>query len=107
MEINGTQYQLDGNGYLIDMTKWDSQLRDWLADREKIVLTEEHLQVIEFLRRYFQETGMHPVVRMITADMAESLGQEKATVKYFHVLFPAGLHQAFMIAGLPMKQSCC
>jgi tRNA 2-thiouridine synthesizing protein E len=107
MELNGVQYQIDDKGYLTDISQWDSQLRDWLAGRENIVLTAEHLQVIDFLRKYYQETGVHPAVRMITAGMAESLGKEKATVKYFHVLFPAGLHQAFMIAGLPMKQNCC
>lgn len=107
MELNGINCLIDSKGYLIDLLKWDSRLRDWLAARENIVLTVEHLHVVDFIRKYYMENGTHPAVRMITANMAESLGAEKATVKYFHVLFPAGLHQAFMIAGLPMKQSCC
>lgn len=107
MELHGTYYELDDKGYLTDMSRWDSRLRDWLAVRENIALTAEHLAVIDFLRGYYQQHGTHPVVRMITAEMAGALGPDKATIKYFHVLFPAGIHQAFKIAGLPMKQSCC
>jgi len=106
-EIKGTRYEFDCKGYLVDFSKWNAQVRDWLATREKVSLNGDHDQVIAFLRSYFEENNVHPVVRMITTDMAEKLGQEKGTIKYFHTLFPAGIHQAFMIAGLPMKESCC
>jgi tRNA 2-thiouridine synthesizing protein E len=107
LELNGKRYELNCKGFLVDMSSWDEQLRDRFAEQEKITLTDEHHMVIDFLRSYFEENNEHPVIRMITADMVEKLGREKGTPKYFHKLFPAGIHQAYLIAGLPMKQSCC
>ncbi len=107
VELNGKRYELNCKGFLVDMSHWDVLLRDWFAEQEKIELTDEHLKVIDFLRNYYGENNEHPVIRMITADMVEKLGREKGAVKYFHQLFPSGIHQAYMIAGLPMKHSCC
>ena len=107
IELNGKQYELNCKGFLVDISSWDTQLRDWLAEQEKIILSDDHHVVIDFLRRYFEENNEHPVVRMITAEMVEKLGREKGTVKYFHTLFSAGIHQAYKVAGLPMKHSCC
>lgn len=56
---------------------------------------------------FYEENKVHPVIRMITGALAKSLGSEKGTIKYFHNLFPVGIHQAFRIAGLPVKHSCC
>lgn len=106
-ELNGKQYEINNKGFLIDISSWDEQLRDRFAEEEKITLTNDHYIVIDFLRSYFEENNEHPVVRIIIAAMVEKLGQEKGTIKYFHVLFPAGIHQTYRIAGLPMKQSCC
>jgi len=47
------------------------------------------------------------VIRKITEELAKQFGQEKGTIKYFHALFLGGIHQAFLIAGLPMQDSCC
>lgn len=99
--------EFDSKGYLVDPAAWNPDLRDRLAAEENVVLNEEHHQVIYFLRSYFLENRMHPVIRMITASMSETLGADKGTAKYFHRLFPAGINQAFRIAGLPIKHSCC
>ena len=107
VELNGVQYELDCKGYLVDFSKWDAQLRDWFAERERIELIDEHRETIEYIRKYYNDHGVHPGIRMITSAMAEMFDKEKGTVKYFHVLFPAGLHQADKIAGLPMRHSCC
>jgi tRNA 2-thiouridine synthesizing protein E len=107
VELNGKRYELNCKGFLVDMSAWDEQLRDWFAEQEKIELTDEHLKVIDFFRNYYGENNEHPVVRVVAADMVEKLGREKGTTKYFHQLFPSGIHQAYMIAGLPMKHSCC
>jgi len=104
---NGRKGEFDCKGYLVDPLTWDPGLRDLLAKEENVVLNEEHHLVILFLRSYYEENAVHPVIRMITAAMAKSLGPEKGTSKYFHSLFPAGINQAFRIAGLPVKHSCC
>lgn len=111
MEEQGDNYMVgsafDCRGYLVDPSSWTHELRDRLAREENITLNEEHHQVIHYIRNYYQENSVHPLIRMITADMAEIFGAGKGTIKYFHSLFPAGINQAFRIAGLPVKHSCC
>lgn len=100
-------YLLNDKNYLKNFTDWDEEIRDWLASAEKIELSPEHIHVVNLLRKLFAQTPKHPVLRMITTDLAGRFGAEKGTVKYFHQLFPGGIHQAFLVAGLPMQDSCC
>jgi TusE/DsrC/DsvC family sulfur relay protein len=93
--------------YLVNFSDWDEQIRDWLASKENIILEPEHHCVIQFLRANYTRTKSHPVVRTVTAELKEQFGKDKGSVKFFHSLFPLGLHQAFLIAGLPMQDSCC
>ncbi len=105
--VSTRNYLLNDKYYLINFDDWDEVIRDWLADREEIRLTAEHLRVVSFLRQTFGQTKKHPVLRIITAELARKFGKEKGTVKYFHMLFPGGIHQAYLIAGIPMQDSCC
>lgn len=100
-------YLLGDKYYLKNFSDWDETLRDWLSQKEGVELTIEHLIVIDFLRKSFSGNNRHPAVRMVTAELSNRLGAEKGSVKYFHTLFSGGIHQAFMIAGLPMMDSCC
>ena len=77
------------------------------AEKANLELHREHLAVIEFLRESYRRDKRHPVIRMVTSNLAHSFAKEKGTVKYFHTLFPGGIHQAFLVAGLPMQDSCC
>ena len=93
--------------YLRSFSDWDENIRDWLAQKENIDLNHEHLVVIESLRKNYTNYNKHPAVRMVTTELTNQLGADKGSVKYFHNLFPGGIHQAFLIAGLPMMDSCC
>lgn len=104
---DGKGYVFDCRGFLVDPAAWNPELRDQLAQQENILLGEDHLMVIRFLRRYYAENEVHPVIRTITTAMTETLGAEKGSIQYFHTLFPVGINQAYRIAGLPVKHSCC
>ena len=105
--LGANTYLVNDKNYLKDFSAWDVQIRDWLALQERLGLTLEHLQVIDIMRRIFAEQRKHPVVRTVLGEMTSLLGSGKGTKKYFHTLFPGGLHQAFLVAGLPMQDSCC
>lgn len=104
---DGRSFPLDAEGFLQDDNEWIEPLSELLAERESVTLNREHWEIIRVLREFYRLNGQHPVIRVITTAMARSLGLEKGTIKYFHTLFPGGIHQAYRIAGLPMKQSCC
>lgn len=107
LKLHDKQYELDEKGFLIKTSDWDVKLRDWFAEKEKIQLTEDHYEMIAYLREYFDKYRLHPVPRVLTEAMSERLDQEKATNDYFHVLFPNSFNQAYRIAGLPSRRICC
>jgi len=107
LELKDKRYELNNKGYLLNMSQWNEDILKWFADQEAIDLSPDHHIIIMILRGYFSEHNLHPAVRTITSAMTQSLGPEKANLKYFHKLFPGGIHQSFKIAGLPMQDSCC
>lgn len=107
LPLGTQQYLLNDKFYVKNFSDWDEQLRDWLASRENLELGAEHHFVIGCLRDYYAELKVHPVVRTVTCALREEFGVEKGSIKHFHGLFPGGIHQAFLIAGLPMVDSCC
>lgn len=106
LELNGKRYLLSAENHLLDLDSWDAQLRDYLALQLNLELSDDHLKVIELIRRSFKERNKHPFVRVVTADMGKEMGPEKGTKRYFYNLFPKGIHQAFQLAGLPMQGFC-
>jgi TusE/DsrC/DsvC family sulfur relay protein len=105
-ELNGKKYLLSENNQLLDLETWDHQVRDYIADKLKLDLNEDHKQVIELIRTSYTSRNKHPFVRVVTADMEKDMGTEKGTIRYFYNLFPKGIHQAFQVAGLPMQGFC-
>lgn len=107
IEISSKKYLLNDRYYLLDFHCWDEEVRKWLANKEGIALSSEHLHAINHLRDNFEQTKRHPVIRVVTSELARKFGSKKGTTKYFHTLFPKGIHQAYLIAGIPMQDSCC
>lgn len=107
ISLGSKEYVLNDKFYLKNSDTWDDNIRDWLAAKEGISITSEHHFVTEILRNDYAKKGVHPVIRTVTSELKRKFGAEKGTVKYFHSLYPGGIHQAFLIAGLPMQDSCC
>ena len=107
VRLTDKTYLVNDRYYLIDFNAWDEQLRDWLAEKADLTLRPEHLTVIVILRESFSQNKRHPVIRLVTSNLARIYAKEKGTVQYFHTLFPGGIHQAYLLAGLPMQDSCC
>jgi TusE/DsrC/DsvC family sulfur relay protein len=107
ISLEGKDYLVNDRYYLKEFSAWDKRIRDWLAAQENLHLGPEQLHVIEILRAAFEKNRRHPVIRTITTELQDRFGTDKGSVKYFHRLFPGGIHQAFLLAGLPMQDSCC
>ena len=101
IQLGNTLFPLDFRGYLKTYSLWNPQLMEWFAQQEQVELSQEHLEIISYIRGVFEKRRVHPVVRIVTTHMTQALGKEKGTIKYFHTLFPKGIHQAYRIAGLP------
>jgi tRNA 2-thiouridine synthesizing protein E len=92
-----TEYDLTSHGYLQDYQDWDERfahtiIREWKLSAG---LTERHLQIIHFLRDYYQINKNIPTIY-------ETCKANKLDLDELIVLFPPGYRRgACRIAGLP------
>jgi len=106
-EINGTTYEADEEGYLIDLSTWNPELADLIAKDEEIEMSDDHWEVVNFLRQYYEDFQIAPAVRVLTKAVKKTMGKEKGNSKYLYELFPYGpAKQACKIAGLPKPTGC-
>jgi TusE/DsrC/DsvC family sulfur relay protein len=107
IELNGKSYETDEEGYLLNLGEWNEEVAAYLAQQEGVNMTEQHWEVITFLRDYYNEFQIAPAVRVLTKAIGKKLGPEKGNSQYLYELFPYGpAKQACKIAGLPKPTGC-
>jgi dissimilatory sulfite reductase related protein len=106
-EFQGQSFEHDEEGFLTDISVWSQDLAKFLADEENIDMTDEHWEVVNFLRDYYNEYQIAPAIRVLVKQMKKAFGPEKGNNKYLYQLFPYGpAKQACKIAGLPKPTGC-
>ena len=106
-QLNGTPIEHDEEGYITDISLWCSELADLIAKDEDIEMSDDHWEVVNFLRNYYEEYQIAPAVRVLTKAIKKTLGPEKGNSQYLYELFPYGpAKQACKIAGLPKPTGC-
>ena len=101
LEVNGKSIETDDNGNLTDPNSWDEDVARALAAEDGIELTQEHFDVLKFLRTEFTENNEQPMERVINKGMSKVWGK-KISSKDLYTLFPgAPSKQGNKIAGLP------
>ncbi|RJG48739.1 sulfurtransferase TusE [Motilimonas pumila] len=107
IEFNGQQIETDAKGYLADSQQWSEALAKVIAEQENISLSEDHWQVVHFVRQFYLEFNTSPAMRALVKAMAKAYGPEKGNSRYLYKLFPQGpAKQATKIAGLPKPVKC-
>ncbi len=107
LEVNGTQYETDEEGYLADLSEWNTELAKAMAIEDGCAMSENHWEVVNFLREYYDEYQIAPAVRVLTKAIGKRLGKDKGNSKYLYELFPYGpAKQACKYAGLPKPTGC-
>lgn len=107
LEIKGKHYETDAEGYLTDLNVWNPEIARAIAGNDDLALSDEHWQIIHFLREYYQEYGIAPSVRVLVKTIGQRLGEDKAKSSYLYRLFPEGpAKQACKYAGLPKPTGC-
>jgi tRNA 2-thiouridine synthesizing protein E len=88
IEINGKSYETDEEGYLVDLNEWNEDVAKILAEQENVNMTDQHWEVINFLREYYNEFQIAPAVRVLTKAIGKKLGADKGNSQYLYELFP-------------------
>ena len=104
---DGKVYQVSECGNLMDASQWDEKIAELMASKEGLRLTPDHWEVLNYLRKFYFEYGVVPMVRLLMKYMKEQCGPEKSSEGYLYELFPKGpSRQGSRIAGLPAPQGC-
>lgn len=90
LRVGDKEIELDQEGYIQDMDAWSEDFARALAAEEGLELTDEHWQVIHFIREHYAEHHVQPQVRDMIKHFREVWGPERGNNHYLHELFPKG-----------------
>ena len=109
-ELKKPQYK---KGWLLDGFPRDIQQageldQHYLVDKVfNIEITNEHLEIIRFVRNFYLEFNTSPAIRMLVKAITQKYGEERGNSRYLYRLFPKGpAKQATKLAGLPKPVKC-
>ena len=100
-QCEGKVYDVDEDGFLQDPGLWnDDVAKDFMSTEGITELTEDHWKVIHYIRNYYLQFGIAPMVRKVCK-------QTGFTLKEIYNLFPSGPAKgACKLAGLPKPTGC-
>ena len=107
-DVNGQIIELSEAGWLLNLDEWSQDLAAKIAVTENVPeLTQEHWDIINEAREYFEENGSVAEPRVFSKLMKKKYGKDRSDQKYIYSLFPTGLIKcANKIAGLPRPKGC-
>lgn len=99
--LAGVEVTLNDEGFFEDPDQWTEAMAPELAKAEGIdELTDQHWQVLHFMRKEYFEKGTGPTVRVLGKTSGVS-------VKELYQLFPKGPAKvAAKVAGIPKPRGC-
>jgi TusE/DsrC/DsvC family sulfur relay protein len=101
IEVHGQEIEVDEDGFLVDPELWSEDIVKAFAKLEEVgELTDDHWKVINYLRDYWKQFGIAPMIRKLCKETG-------FTLKEIYVMFPSGPAKgACKLAGLPKPTGC-
>jgi tRNA 2-thiouridine synthesizing protein E len=92
---------VDEDGFMQEPEQWNETVAAALATTEGVAaLTDEHWKIVNYLRNYYLQFGVAPMIRKLCKETGFDL-------KKIYVLFPSGPAKgACKVAGLPKPTGC-
>lgn len=101
ISLEGLNVDVDEDGFIQQPEAWTEELARAIAHTEDVPeLTENHWKVVNYLRGYYQQFGIAPMIRKLCKETGFPL-------KDIYEMFPSGPAKgACKIAGLPKPTGC-
>jgi TusE/DsrC/DsvC family sulfur relay protein len=92
---------VDEDGFMQEPDKWTEDIAKALASTEGVnELTDDHWKIVHYLRNYFLQFGVAPMIRKLCKETGYDL-------KRIYELFPSGPAKgACKVAGLAKPTGC-
>jgi TusE/DsrC/DsvC family sulfur relay protein len=102
LRVGAREIETDSEGYLCNLADWSEDFVRAQAQAEGLELTDEHWQLIRFLREYYAEHGVQAQVRVMIRHFSQAWGPARGNNHVLHEIFPRGgpQKQGNRLAGL-------
>jgi dissimilatory sulfite reductase related protein len=100
-ELQNQKIEVDEDGFIQKPEDWNEEIAKALAQTEDVKeMTEAHWKVVYYLRNYYQQFGIAPMVRKLCKETGFSM-------KEIYQLYPSGPAKgACKVAGLAKPTGC-
>ncbi|MHC4512590.1 MAG: TusE/DsrC/DsvC family sulfur relay protein [Planctomycetota bacterium] len=100
-KVGDVMLEIDEDGFIQQPELWNKDVATALATTEGVEsLSDDHWKVVEYLRDYYLEFGVAPMIRKLCKSTGFKLNQ-------IYELFPSGPAKgACKVAGLPKPTGC-
>jgi tRNA 2-thiouridine synthesizing protein E len=75
LDVGGKSIETDEEGYLVNRDDWTQEIAEAIAKAENLDMSENHWEVVNFLREYYDEYQIAPAVRVLTKAIGKKTGQ--------------------------------
>jgi len=101
MELAGSTYEVDEHGFMQETGRWNETVAAAYAVLEGVnSLTADHWKALNYLRQYYLQNGICPMIRRLVKETG-------FTLKQLYDLFPNGpANSACKWAGVPKPTGC-
>lgn len=99
VEVRGAKIKLV-NGHLDDNSQWNPEVAKFLAQRDEVVLSEKHWEIINFARGYFEKFQLPPFPKIFYKGVFREVADIDCVADVYK-LFPLGYKSVLIYAGLP------
>lgn len=73
-----------------------------MAKEDGLELTEAHWEIINFVRKYYENFQISPLIKILTLEIKKEFGKDKGNTTYLYKHFPDNPgNQSCRYAGIP------
>ncbi len=100
-EYGDIKIEVDEDGFIQEPESWNEEVAKALATTEDVEeMTEDHWKVVHYLRDYYKQFGIAPMIRKLCKGTGFTLNQ-------IYQLYPSGPAKgACKVAGLTKPTGC-
>ena len=92
-ELAGKTIEVDDEGFLVNPDDWNEEVAYALAEREQQELTEAEMDILRFMRKYYERHNAFPILNYVCKNVDQPRGCIRE--KFLDPL------KAWKIGGLP------
>ena len=94
--------EVDGDGFLRDMSLWNEDIMHELAENDGFELNDEHIKYIMAAREMYDENGTVPAIRVF----AKSFGMDRKAGPLYDLFQSGPMKKIAKYGGLPKPTGC-